>query len=124
MINLAVNQDLEKNNQQTLVGKTRRNNYNNNNNYNNTSRDHENSGIVENEQNTEKSPGDLRRGVVTQTPVRNHLQGEYLRRTRKLLETKLNSRNKGINTWVVPLVRYSGPFLKMNLDKWTKELEK
>ena len=33
------------------------------------------------------------------------------------LETKLNSRNliKGINTWAVPLVRYSGPFLK-----WTK----
>ena len=43
---------------------------------------------------------------------------EYLRRTRKLLETKLNIRNliKGINTWAVPLVRYSGPFLK-----WTRE---
>ena len=43
---------------------------------------------------------------------------EYLRRTRKLLETKLSRRNfiKGINTWVVSLVRYSGPFLK-----WTRE---
>ena len=43
---------------------------------------------------------------------------EYLRRTRKLLETKLSSRNliKGINTWDVPLVRYSGPFLK-----WARE---
>ena len=43
---------------------------------------------------------------------------EYLRRTRKLLETKLSSWNliKGINTWAVPLVRYSGPFLK-----WTRE---
>ena len=43
---------------------------------------------------------------------------KYIRRTRKLLETKLNSRNliKGINTWAVPLVRYSGPF-----SKWTKE---
>ena len=32
----------------------------------------------------------------------------YLRRTRKLPETKLNRRNliKGINTWAVPLVRY------------------
>ena len=36
---------------------------------------------------------------------------------KKLLETKLNSRNliKGINTWAVPPVRYSGPFLK-----WTR----
>ena len=40
-----------------------------------------------------------------------------LRRTRKQLETKLSSRNliKGINTWAVPLVRYSGHFLK-----WTE----
>ena len=40
-------------------------------------------------------------------------------RTRKLLETKLNSRNliKGINTWAVPLVRYSGPFLKWTRDE-------
>ena len=37
---------------------------------------------------------------------------------RKLLETKLSSRNliKGIITWAVPRVRYSGPFLK-----WTRE---
>ena len=43
---------------------------------------------------------------------------EYLRRTRKLLETKVHSRNliKRINTWAVPLVRYSGPFFK-----WTRE---
>ena len=35
------------------------------------------------------------------------IQKEYLRRTRKLLETKHNSRNliKGINTWAVPPVR-------------------
>ena len=32
----------------------------------------------------------------------------------QLLETKDCNRNliKGINTWTVPLVRYSGPFLK------------
>ena len=29
-------------------------------------------GITENGQNTEKSPGDLRRLAVTQTPVKNH----------------------------------------------------
>ena len=40
---------------------------------------------------------------------------KYLRRTRKLLETKLYSKNiiKRINTWAV---RYSGPF-----SKWTRE---
>ena len=43
---------------------------------------------------------------------------EYLRRTRKLLETKLHRRNlvKGINTWAVLFVRYSGSLLK-----WTRE---
>ena len=39
---------------------------------------------------------------------------EYLRRPRKLLETKLCNRNliKVINSRAVPLVRYSGLFLK------------
>ena len=51
--------------------------------------------------------------------MKEKIQKEYLRRTRKLLETKLNSRNliKGINTWAVPLVRYSGPFLKWTRDE-------
>ena len=34
--------------------------------------DHPNDSIIENGQNTEKSPGDLRRLSVTQTPVKNH----------------------------------------------------
>ena len=40
---------------------------------------------------------------------------KYLRRTIKRLETKLNSRNlmKSINTWTVPLISYSGQFLKL-----------
>ena len=37
-----------------------------------TSGDHPNYYIIENGQNTEKSPGDLRRLAVTQTPVKNH----------------------------------------------------
>ena len=37
-----------------------------------TSGDHPNYYIIENGQNTEKSPGDLRRLAVTQTPVINH----------------------------------------------------
>ena len=34
--------------------------------------DHPNYIIIENGQNTEKSPGDLRRLDVTQTPVKDH----------------------------------------------------
>ena len=51
--------------------------------------------------------------------MKNKIQKEYLRRTRKLLETKLSCRNliKEINTWAVPLVRYSGPFLKWARDE-------
>ena len=51
--------------------------------------------------------------------IKDKIQKEYLRRTRKLLETKLSSRNliKGINTWAVPLVRYSEPFLKWTRDE-------
>ena len=37
-----------------------------------TSGDHSNYYIIENSQNTEKSPGDLRRLAVTQTPVKDH----------------------------------------------------
>ena len=37
-----------------------------------TSGNHPNYNIIENDQNTEKSPGDLRTLVVTQTPVRDH----------------------------------------------------
>ena len=48
----------------------------------------------------------------------------YLRRTRKLLETKLSSRNliKGINTWALSLVRCSGPFLRWTRDE-LKEID-
>ena len=46
--------------------------------------------------------------------MKEKMKKESLRRIRKLLETKLYGRNliKEINTWAVPLVRYSGPFLK------------
>ena len=60
----------------------------------------------------------LEADTIKQAEMKEKIQKEYPRRTRKLLETKLNCRNliKGINTWAVPLVRYSGPFLK-----WTQE---
>ena len=50
--------------------------------------------------------------------MKKRIKQEYLWRTLKQLKTKLYRRNviKGINTWAVPLVRYSGLFLK-----WTRE---
>ena len=51
--------------------------------------------------------------------MKDKIRIKYLRRTRKLLETKLSCRNliKGKNTWAVPLVRYSGPFLEWTRDE-------
>ena len=37
-----------------------------------TSGDHPNYGIIKNDENTEKSPGDLRRLTVTKTPLEKH----------------------------------------------------
>ena len=73
--------------------------------------------LVENE--TYKYLGILEADTIKQVEMKDKIQKEYLRRTRKLLETKLSNRNliKGINTWAVPLVRYSGPFLKWTRDE-------
>ena len=73
--------------------------------------------LAENE--TYKYLGILEADSIKQAEMKEKIQKEYLRRTRKLLETKLNSSNliKGINTWAVPLVRYSGPFLKLTREE-------
>ena len=73
--------------------------------------------LAENE--TYKCLAILEADTIKQVKMKDKIQKEYLRRTRKLLETKLSSRNliKEMNTWAVSLVRYSGPFLKWNLDK-------
>ena len=57
--------------------------------------------------------------TIKQVQLKDKIWKEYPRRTRKLLETKLSSRNliKRINTWAVPQVRYSGPFLKWIRDE-------
>ena len=72
--------------------------------------------LAENE--TYKYLGSLEADTIKQVKMKDKIQKEYLRRKRKLLETKLSCRNliEGINTWAVPLVRYSRPFLK-----WTRE---
>ena len=61
----------------------------------------------------------LEADTIKQAEMKEKIQKEYLRRTRKLLETKLNSWNliKGINTWAVPLIRYSRPFFKWTRDE-------
>ena len=63
--------------------------------------------------------GILEADTIKQEEMKEKIKKEYFRRTRKLLETKLYSRNliKRINTWAVPLVRYSGPFLKWNREE-------
>ena len=63
--------------------------------------------------------GILEADTIKQVEMKEKITKEYFKRTRKLLETKLSSRNliKGINTWAVPLVRYSGPFLKWTWDE-------
>ena len=53
---------------------------------------------------------------------------EYYRRVRKVLETKLNSRNvfKALNAWAVSVVRYTAAFLGWSrlqiedIDRWTR----
>ena len=50
------------------------------------------------------------------------MRTEYLRRVRKVLETKLNGGNiiKGINKWAVSLLRYSAAFIDWNCTKLTQ----
>ena len=73
--------------------------------------------LAENE--TYKYLGIMEADTIKQVEKKDKIQKEYLRRSRKLLETKLSSRNlvKGINTRAEPLVRYSGPFLKWTRDE-------
>ena len=71
------------------------------------------------ENDTNKYLGILEADTIKQVQMKDKIQKEYLRRTRKLLETKLSRRNliKGINTWAIPHIRYSGPFLKWTRDE-------
>ena len=66
------------------------------------------------EKETYKYLGILELDIVKQVEMKEKITKEYLRRMRKLLETKLYNRNliKEINTWAVLLESYLGPFLK------------
>ena len=64
--------------------------------------------------------------TIKQAEMKEKIRKEYLRRTRKLLKTKLCNRNliKEIKTWVVRAVRYLRPFLELrNSSKCTKGQE-
>ena len=71
------------------------------------------------EEETDKYLGILEADTIKQVEMKDKIRKEYLRRTRKLLATKLSSRNliKRINTWAVPLVTYYRPFLKWTRDE-------
>ena len=62
------------------------------------------------EKETNKYLGILEADAVKQVRMKDKIKKEYLRSTRKLLETKLCGRSfiKEVNTWALHLVRYSG----------------
>ena len=66
----------------------------------------------------------LEEDTIKQVKMKDQIKKKYLSWTRKLLETKLCSRYliKGINTWSVPIERYSGKFLKQTREK-LKEMD-
>ena len=70
------------------------------------------------ENETYKYFGIFEADTLKEVEMKDKVQKEYLKRTKKLLETKFSRRNliKRINIWAIPLVRYSRPFLK-----WTRE---
>ena len=65
-----------------------------------------------------------------QVKMKEKIEKENLRRSRKIFENKLYIRKliKRKTTWAVPFVRYSGPFLKWNreeleqMDQWIRKL--
>ena len=73
------------------------------------------------EKETYKYLGILKADTIKQE-MKEKIKKEYLRRTRKLPETKLYSRNliKGINIWAVLVVRYSGSFFKLTREELKK----
>ena len=65
----------------------------------------------------------LEADTIKQVQMKDKIRKEYLRRTRKLLETKLSSRNliKGINTWAMPLSDIRDPFSSGPKNKKTND---
>ena len=68
--------------------------------------------------------GILEVDIIKLVEMKEKVRKQFFRRTRKLFKTKFFSKNlvKGINSWEVPLVRYSGQFLKWTQDEY-KQME-
>ena len=74
--------------------------------------------------------GILQADQIRYTEMKEKLKAEFLRRVRKVLETKFNGSNiiQGINTWAVSLLRYSAEFIDWScaeltqLDRRTRKL--
>ena len=66
------------------------------------------------EENSYKYLGILEADDTKHGQMKEKIKKEYLRRVRKIMETKLNGKNviKEINTWAVALLRYSAAFLQ------------
>ena len=72
--------------------------------------------LEENE--TYKYLGILEADTIKQVEMKDKIRKEYFRRTRKTTRDKtLQQKSYQINTWAVPLVRYSGPFFKWTRDE-------
>ena len=71
------------------------------------------------EKETYKYLGILEADTIKEVEMKERIKKEYLKRIRKLLDAKLYVRNlvKGINTWAVPFIRYSGSFLLRNIEE-------
>ena len=56
---------------------------------------------------------------IKQVRMKRKIKKDYIRKTRKLLESKLNSRNliTWIDIWAVLQVRYLGSFLKLTKEE-------
>ena len=57
--------------------------------------------------------------------MKEKVRAEYKRRVKKVLRSELNGGNmiSAINTWAVPLIRYSAPFLEWQRDE-IKEMDR
>ena len=69
------------------------------------------------EKNGYKYLGLLEYNKIKESKMKENFQREYLRRTKLIMKSRLNGRNKiiAINTWAVSLMRYGA-----GIVKWTK----
>ena len=69
--------------------------------------------------------GILQSDQVLCNEMKENVRAEYKRRVKKVLKSKLNGGNmvSAINTWAVPLIRYSAPFLYWGRDE-IKEMDR